>query len=311
MPMLVTIPRNQTVLRDVGSYVSGLNLLDRKQTAVQRQVRRAGLAGYEPETQATLLTLVQLSRRPAGFFDVGAHIGIYSALIAAVFPPDLVHVTAFEPTPATAAVCRSLADKNRLDMRIEPLALSSTEGTATLFISDKAETSNSLVAGFRPSSQRVEVPMTTLDAYCRANGVLPTVLKIDVETYEVHVLRGALGVLADARPAVVCELLPAAAPEQTSEVLDAMAGIGYQVHRWEVGAGWRPCHPDEVLSHVNGAHRDWLFTPGPLDDRFETAFAEWSTAIAECTHETNTFVPGGAPAPAGWGDPYEVEFQGR
>ena len=54
MPLLIKVPENRAVLSATGPYPRALNMLGRRQTAVQRQLRRSGLAGYEPMTQATL-----------------------------------------------------------------------------------------------------------------------------------------------------------------------------------------------------------------------------------------------------------------
>jgi FkbM family methyltransferase len=305
--MLVRMPRNESVLRETGPYLSGINLLDRHKTAVQRAIRREGLAGYEVETQATLLTLVQLSRRPAEFFDVGAHIGLYTAMISTVYPPEWVHCTAFEPTPGTADICREVMTRNVLDVTLERLALGAEEGTATLFVSDKAETSNSLSEGFRNSSASVTVRLTTLDAYCERAGRAPTVMKIDVETYEAYVLQGAMGMLREARPSFVCELLPSAAPGPTEHVLSEIEALGYHVHRWEPDTtGWVSADLADVMTQRSGTHRDWLFTPEPLEPAFHGALAAWLDAIAECTPAHTVFIPGGAPLPVGWGVPYRV-----
>jgi FkbM family methyltransferase len=313
--MYVRTPRNETVLREFGSYPGHLNLLGRKATAVQRAIRRGGLAGYEPETMATLFTLVQQSRRPAEFFDVGAHIGVYSALVETVFPVDAVNVTAFEPAPHTAEITRDIIKRNHLTFRLEETAVGAEVGTATLFLSEVAETSNSLVAGFRPSSESVVVPKTTLDVYCREHEVEPTVIKIDVETYESFVLRGARETLAHARPSVVCELLPSfpvstgstisIGPEtaETAATLATFDDFGYHVHRWVPDNGWQECESKVVLERSDDEVdiRDWLFTPEPLTPQFHEAHQEWLTAIAACGAETNLMVDSGHKPPRDWG----------
>src|ERR1700758_3662588 len=49
----------------------------------------------------------------------------------------------------------------------------------------------------------------TLDGYCKSTGIFPSFLKIDVEGYEVAVLRGAQGMLSRLdRPALVFEYYP-------------------------------------------------------------------------------------------------------
>ena len=263
------------------------------------------MAGYERETQATLLALCQLSQRPARFFDVGAHIGLYSALIAAVYPPGAVCVTAFEPTPATATIARQLARANNLQVTVEECALSSEQGVATLYISEKTESSNSLVEGFRSSSQSVTVPVTTLDGYCLRSGTTPTVIKIDVETFESHVLMGAMRTLASARPWVVCELLPRATPELTERVLERIRELGYSIYHWTVASGWTESVVADVLATANSTHRDWLFAPAPISADLRTAIDRWLAAINECTADTNVFIDAGSVRPDGWNALYD------
>jgi FkbM family methyltransferase len=306
MPLMIRLPRNGEVLRDTGSYPSALNILSRKETAVQRQLRRGGLASYEPATQATLLSLVQLAPRPTTFFDIGAHIGLYSAMMAAIFPPDLVKVTAFEPTPATAQIARQVASRNRLSITVEEVALSSSSGTGQLYISAKAETSNSLRDGFRVATTVVDVPMTTLDDYCLEHDVSPGVIKIDVETFESHVLRGGLTTLRKDRPWVVCELLSSGEPEATGAVLLELESFGYTMHRFETAGGWIPTSSQTYRDHLSPDHRDWLLAPQKLPENFAEVLQEWLTAIATCNQETNILTPAGERPPPGWNRPFSL-----
>ena len=77
MPLFIATPRNDTSKHP---YATHLNVLSRKQTAVQRALRRGGLANYEPLLQATLFSLCDSSNHRPVFYDVGSHIGLYSAL---------------------------------------------------------------------------------------------------------------------------------------------------------------------------------------------------------------------------------------
>jgi FkbM family methyltransferase len=298
MPMYVRVPRNDRVISSIGSYPGRLNVLDRKETAVQRQLRRAGLAGYEAQTQATLLALAELAPRPTTFLDVGAHIGLYSALVTTIFGADDVRVIAFEPTPHTADVARRLAARNGLEYSVEQLALSSAPGKATLYISDKAETSNSLSEGFRVSAESVDVTVTTLDDFCLERGVTPSVMKVDVETFEPHVLRGGLLTLSRARPSIVFELLPSSDARMTDSVLRLLGSIGYRLYR-SVGTEWVETSTDTYRLHLSHESRDWLLCPGKPEG-LDASVQAWMAAIAECTQETNLLVPGGQPPPDGW-----------
>jgi FkbM family methyltransferase len=292
--VLTKVPRNETVIREFGPYPS-LMMWGTGMTEAQRHARDTGLANVEPITRATLLTLVQLApSRPVEFFDIGAHVGLHSLVVSTVYPADVVHVTAFEPTPRTAAMCRTLAGANQRQIRIERCAISDTDGTAELYISPW-ESSNSLQVGFRPAKETVPVRTVTLDSYCRERGLWPDVVKIDVETYESHVLAGAKETLTRARPPIVCEILEVTERSATERTLGYLDDAGYHPHRWTREDGWLPCTADDVIDQAPHLGNDWLFTPEPTDGRFPVALAEWRAAIAECGAKTTVRVP--APGP--------------
>ena len=160
-------------------------------TYVSHLLAGSGLAGYEPDTLACFLAAIE-ERGSGPVFDVGANIGVFSWLAAALTPAIVV---AFEPTPDLAAQMRAICAENDLDIRVEELALGAAPGTAELHLSDKTDSSNSLRAGFRPSHRSVSVPGRNVDAYVARTGVTPAVLKVDTELTEPDVLRGATGVL--------------------------------------------------------------------------------------------------------------------
>ncbi|MEK8171140.1 hypothetical protein NKH77_21310 [Streptomyces sp. M19] len=143
MPLAVTLPLNPDSLAAHGPYPRALNVLSRERTAVQRRLCRAGLAGYEPLTQATLLTLAQQAPEGTAVYDVGAHIGLYAALISAVCGPRGPRTYAFEPTPDTADLADEIRAYNGLGHEVVRTAVASAPGTAELYLSLKAESSNS------------------------------------------------------------------------------------------------------------------------------------------------------------------------
>ena len=209
MPLIVKTPMNVQVIAESGSYAQRLDVLNRKTTAVQRQLRRGGLASYEPPTQAALLALMQLAPEGAAFFDVGAHIGLYSALIDLIYASKGAKTFAFEPTPTTATIGRRMKRVNKLGFELVELALSNAPGSATLYVSAKAETSNSLNPDHRDHAGEFTVELSTVDLFTAARGVDPAVMKIDVETNEPNVLAGSYETIRRARPAIVCEILRA------------------------------------------------------------------------------------------------------
>ena len=118
------------------------------------------------------------------FYDIGANIGIFSLLGAALG----AHVYAFEPVPTAAALI-----PDRSDIIVIPVALWDTCGDLTVTLT--------------PDSQHVEVGNTspyphpiipaelktfciTLDYFVKEHP-LPTVIKSDTQGCEAHWLRGA------------------------------------------------------------------------------------------------------------------------
>ncbi|MGA4837792.1 FkbM family methyltransferase [Streptomyces sp. G45] len=304
MPLAIKLPAHPEAPAAPGPYPSALNVLSRKETAVQRQLRRAGLAGYEPLTQATLLALAQQAPAGSAFYDVGAHIGLYSALLSAVHGNRGLDVFAFEPTPATAAIGRTIRDVNGLGFELVEAAVSSAPGTAELFLSDKAESSNSLNPGHRRSSASVRVPVVTLDGFTAERGAAPHVIKVDVETYEADVLRGGLATIRRHRPWIVCELLPSSAPEALRDVLATLVSYGYGLHVIEPQLPWPGLDADTYRAHVGHHCRDWLLAPRPLSKEFHRLVRQWLIAILACDETTNLTVPGGTPFPDGWNAPH-------
>lgn len=129
-------------------------------------------------------------------FDIGAHVGnrlrVWNALGA--------RMVAVEPQPALLRCLQRLFGNNaRITLVAE--AIGASAGTATLHVSTRTPTVTTLSSEWMrdvkrdDSFRRVEwdeevvVPVTTLDALIARHGV-PAFCKIDVEGFELEVLRG-------------------------------------------------------------------------------------------------------------------------
>ncbi|MEB8339531.1 FkbM family methyltransferase [Streptomyces endophyticus] len=280
--------------------------MNRKQTAVQRQLRRSGLAGYEPLTQATLMAVAHQAPEGSAVLDVGAHIGLYSALIDAVYGRRL-SVHAFEPAPETSAICAKIRDVNGLGFELVRSAVSDTPGSAELYLSLKAESSHSLNAGHRRHTESVTVPVTTLDAFTQERPDLrPHLIKIDVETLEGQVLAGGLRTMKQHRPWIVLEILPSSDHESLTQSLKAITELGYGLYPIQAESPWIGRNADNYRTHVSSNGRDWLLAPEPLTYDFHHAMRTWLRAILECDERTNLELPGGSVFPEGWNAPYSL-----
>ena len=175
-------------------------------------LRDGGWFGFEPPMPSVFAACA--ATYPGVVYDVGANTGFYTALAAAANKANTVH--AFEPFPPVLADLRSTLRVNRCGGRVhvEASAVGSALGDATLYIPLQdhglVETSATLSPDFKDSySASIPVQVMTLDSYDdeRQPGRV-TLVKIDVESLEIEVLRGATRLLATHRPLVFCEVLP-------------------------------------------------------------------------------------------------------
>jgi FkbM family methyltransferase len=171
-------------------------------------------------------------------WDVGANIGTSSLPQLARFPS--LRTVMFEPSPEVAGrLVRNLAINPALvgRARLMTLALSNADGFGDLYTSNEAF--NSGVGGLGNSRNRVSFGVTvqtrTADSLV-ASGTCepPGLVKIDVEGFELEVLQGMAGVLAERRPPVVFEHSPYRLRERSlpdSAVIDWLRSVGYTARR--------------------------------------------------------------------------------
>lgn len=129
--------------------------------------------------------------------ECGAHHGFTTILIAHWIGPS-GRLTAFEASPSSAEILSRNIELNRLGDRVtvEAKAVGSRAGSLTFTDESNAV---ALTAPFAPGSR---VPVVPLDDYAHLS---PTLLKLDVEGFEIEVLRGAERVLRR-RPKLAIEV---------------------------------------------------------------------------------------------------------
>ena len=125
--------------------------------------------------------------------DVGANVGCYALLFGQWVGPS-GKVFAFEPSPETFAALTRHVALNSLDKIVTTVnAAVSDQSSALDFLAlDTVGMSRLLLRGEQAdASQVIRVPATSIDEFCQREGVLPNLVKIDVEGFELSVLRGA------------------------------------------------------------------------------------------------------------------------
>jgi FkbM family methyltransferase len=218
-----------------------------------RGIYEGGIDGYEPEVAAILETLLTGERV---FYDVGANWG-YFTLYAAGIPGYTGAVHAFEPIADTFADLDDLTRQVGFAGRVSchPIALSDGDGEATMAF-DPIDTGTARLAtagqGGMGGSRRVRL--------ARLDGLglpPPWLMKVDVETHEAQVFRGAAAVIAGAKPFIVFEnWIERGDPQATLRPLRTLEEMGYALYRpcWEFSDGaetfvWPEATPPRPCRH--------------------------------------------------------------
>jgi FkbM family methyltransferase len=241
---------------------------------VARILQRDGLRAFEPDMLPWFLALCETAR-PGAIWDVGANIGIYALLARAYTEREVV---GFEPTPAVRDWGRRVAADNGLAYRFEQFAVGEAAGTAMLYLSDRTDSSNSLAKGFRPSTRDIEVLVESLDRYQELTGATPAIVKIDTETTEHLVLRGARRVLAEHRPWIFCEVLVNREPARVlTKVMDR---TGYRYY--QLAGDRNPVESQAITGDPSNPHPNYLFAPVEPDRDLLATVDGWRRALADC-----------------------------
>ncbi|MGH7131746.1 MAG: FkbM family methyltransferase [Phycisphaerales bacterium] len=129
------------------------------------------------------------------FHDIGANIGLVSLLVARKHAGRALRAHAFEPEPRNADRVRANIRANGLESQVfvEACGVGSSSGTLKLFLAGYIGDHSMLDQNRK--GEYVEVPVVTLDEFCKTHPA-PQSMKIDVEGFELEVMKGAKGVLS-------------------------------------------------------------------------------------------------------------------
>jgi FkbM family methyltransferase len=184
---------------------------------------------YQPETHE-FISRHSLPGTTA--VDVGAHIGIFSVVMARSVGPNGT-VLSFEPTPDTRRVLDRVVACNHLDgvVSVQSAAVAARPGRGSLH-ADPISVSNANSLMGRPGATET-VPVTTvsLDSVLRETARV-SCLKVDAEGAEIEVLQGAREAIMRWHPAIALDVHPRnldAAGHDLEDLRALIATLGYDV----------------------------------------------------------------------------------
>lgn len=164
--------------------------------------------------------------------DVGANRGVASVFLARRFA--VVH--AFEPATVNQERFRATMALNRVDnVTLHPLAVSDGTGRATLHLLRGHGHHSLAPVSSSPKVGEEQVQTTTLDAFLSRLGVTRVdFLKVDVEGFELEVLRGAKDALQRRQIAMIAfELAPSLLAERgiaPASIVTFLEAHGFSCH---------------------------------------------------------------------------------
>ncbi len=179
--------------------------------------------------------LSQLPKDDFVFFDIGANSGLYGIATAHLFPKS--RVFSFEPLTEYIKIIKENAFLNRLEDRYQyfETALGETETTGNI---ELAGSGSSLTPGFlgkNSNNETREIKISSLDKLQQKENIpLPDFIKIDVEGFELSVLKGSSETLKQSKPLLFIEIANTLrrghdtyVNKEAKQVFDLLLSLGY------------------------------------------------------------------------------------
>ncbi|MFK7804646.1 MAG: FkbM family methyltransferase [Anaerolineae bacterium] len=242
-------------------YLNGFVTIDPEEN-IGRHIFNTGV--YEPN-------LIRIVTECVGagfdFVDVGANIGLHT--LAAGFAATNLNQKriAFEPEPTIFQQLQQNCADNQIEVEFHPIGISDKPGELTLYRTTNDNAGGHSFVHRENTAPSGAVEVKTLDAVLEeADRKRPTLIKIDVEGFEVQVLRGGRSWLSELENAVVLvEITPEL--EVENELLaeldeagfshrmiiddtDTFDAVGYLLNDYFNLACWKGPQADQVMQRL-------------------------------------------------------------
>ncbi len=185
--------------------------------------------GWEKKS---LALWIELSKNCNSIFDIGANTGVY-ALVAKTINPT-AEVYAFEPIPAVYKALQKNIASNNFNIKSYELGLSDYDGKAKIFLLHGVDFDYSVTVNknlrTRSKVDEVSIDVQKLSTFIEFNAISKIdLMKLDVETHEVEVLKGMGIWLKQFKPTLIIEVLSDEIAEQLNEIFKDMDYLYFNI----------------------------------------------------------------------------------
>lgn len=242
------------ILRLLRPAVSKLAYTSR--SGLAKGMRRRGGLGFLPGRGLTAdeQFLLGLNFRGLTVFDIGGWEGVYTMFFSRAVG-ETGHVVTFEPNPINQdRIAENVRLNGLSNVTVRPVALGEYVADAELLIpagvSGEAYVATSASRDSLPGgSTRMTIRVTTGDDEMRLNRLpVPDFVKIDVEGFELNVLRGMRNTIEHYKPRLFIELHHTLnCPRQNAELITWLLKRNYALQHVE--SGRQITNPDYELEH--------------------------------------------------------------
>lgn len=148
--------------------------------------------GYEQQTVNLFRDIIQPNWV---VFDCGAKTGYFTLLFSELCKNGLVH--SFEPTSTFEMLCDNINYYSLNNIILNKLALGETSG----------DIEDNIYRIWEQPPEKQVYKFITIDEYCKINKIKKLdLIKVDVDSYDFELLKGAVNTLENLKPIITVEL---------------------------------------------------------------------------------------------------------
>ena len=216
------------------------------------------LGEYEQGVTQVLLKFLQ---EDTNFLDVGANIGYFSLIASKKC--SLGKVFSFEPDPTNYDLLKSNIALNSLN-NIRPYNLALSDRDENLYFSSMGfdqnlgarftakETATLTQHSLPQAKAPTQIKAVAFDQFLLNEKI--NIIKIDVEGFELNVLRGMKEMLSQQHPLIITEFAPSNLKDigkiEPRELFDFVIMLGYKVAIIKLNGELSPCNSDHIYQEL-------------------------------------------------------------